>query len=86
MMSSQPGPKKITGDPESEAVERMVATVPQTLHGAAAMLACMRGHFGQGYPMCEENSTMVLLGSVECAVCRAAGLPVPSPVGRISAA
>jgi hypothetical protein len=66
------------GDLESEAVERMVATVPQTLHGAAALLAYVRGHSAQGCPMCEEDSTMVLLGSIECAICRAAGLPVPS--------
>jgi hypothetical protein len=62
------------GDRESDAFERLVATVPQTLHGAAAMLAYVRG---QGCPMCEEDETIALLGSIECAVCRAAGLPMP---------
>jgi len=66
------------GSAERDAVERMVATVPQTLPGAAALLAYVRGHFEEGYPMCDDDGTMALLGSVECVVCRAAGLPVPS--------
>jgi hypothetical protein len=66
------------GNEESDAVARLVATVPQTLHGAAAVLAYVREHFEQGYPMCgEEEETIALLASIECAVCRAAGLPAP---------
>jgi hypothetical protein len=68
------------GNLESDAVERFVTTVPQTLQGAAAMLAYVREHFEQGYPMCgEEEECMALLASIECAVCRAAGLPLPCP-------
>jgi hypothetical protein len=68
------------GNLESDAVARLVATVPQTLRGAAAMLAYVRGHLDQGYPMCgEEEETIALLASIEQAVCRAAGLPVPCP-------
>ena len=67
------------GDRESDAFARLVATVPQTLHGAAAMLAYVRAHCEQGCPMSEEDETIALLGSIECAVCKAAGLPMPCP-------
>ena len=71
------------GNEESGAVARLVATVPQTLHGAAAVLAYVREHLDQGYPMCgEEEETIALLASIECAVCRAAGLPVPPCLAR----
>jgi hypothetical protein len=67
------------GNLESDAVARLVATVPQTLRGAAAMLAYVRGHLDQGYPMCgEEEETIALLASIERAVCQAAGLPCPA--------
>jgi hypothetical protein len=62
------------GDHESDAFAHLVATVPDTLQGAAAMLAYVRE---QGCPMCEEDETMTLLGSLACAICRAAGLPLP---------
>lgn len=62
------------GDFESDAAERMVATVPQTLQGAVAMLAYVRGHFAQGYPICDDDeNTVALLGSVECAIRKAVG-------------
>jgi hypothetical protein len=60
-----------------DATERFVATVPQTLHGAAAALAYVQELYGDGYPMCEEEECMALLASIECAICRAAGLAVP---------
>jgi hypothetical protein len=65
------------GDIESDAFARLVATVPQTLHGAAAMLAYVRAHCEQGCPICEEDETIALLGSIACTICRAAGLPMP---------
>ena len=70
------------GNEESDAVARLVATVPQTLHGAAAMLAYVREHLDQGYPMCEEEEKIALLASIECAVCQAAGLPLPPSPAR----
>jgi hypothetical protein len=60
-----------------DATERFVATVPQTLQGAAAALAYVRELYADGYPMCEEEECMALLASIESAICRAAGLPVP---------
>jgi hypothetical protein len=60
-----------------DATERFVATVPQTLAGAAAALAYVRELYADGYPMCEEEECMALLASTEAAICRAAGLPVP---------
>jgi hypothetical protein len=66
------------GDRESDAFARLVATVPQTLHGAAAVLAYVRAHCEQGCPMSDEDETIALLGSIECAVCKAAGLPCPA--------
>jgi hypothetical protein len=55
----------------NEATERFVATVPQTLHGAAAALAYVRERYDQGYPMCEEEECMTLIASTEQAICRA---------------
>jgi hypothetical protein len=66
------------GDRASEAVARLVATVPDTLSGAATMLAYVREHFEEGFSMCEEEETIALLASVERAVCQAAGLPPPA--------
>jgi hypothetical protein len=66
------------GNLETEAVERLVATIPQTLQGAVAALRYVRERFAQGYPMCEEDDFMALLASIEHAICRAGGLPEPS--------
>jgi len=68
--------EKRFGDLESGAFERIVATVPHTLHGAAAMLAYVRGWLEQGHSIDDEDETITLLASVEQAVCRAAGLPM----------
>jgi hypothetical protein len=56
--------------------ERFVATVPQTLQGAGAALGYVRAHYAQGYPMCEEEECMTLLGSIEQAI--RAGLAAPN--------
>jgi len=64
------------GNLESDAFGALVSTVPQTLPGAAAMLAYVRGRCEEGHPMCDdEDETIALLVSIECAVCKAAGLP-----------
>lgn len=60
-----------------DATERFVATVPQTLQGAAAALAYVRELYADGYPMCEEEECMALFASTEHAICKAAGLAVP---------
>jgi hypothetical protein len=65
------------GDHESDAFESLVATVPHTLHGAAAMLAYVRGWLEQGHSIDDEDETITLLASVEQVVCRASGLPMP---------
>jgi hypothetical protein len=62
------------GDFESDAAARMVATVPQTLQGAAAMLSYVREHFERGDAICDEENAVALLGSVECAIRKAVGL------------
>jgi|ERR1051325_2395941 hypothetical protein len=62
------------GDLESDAMEQLLATVPQTLAGAAAMLAYVRAWLMDGHSIDDEAETITLLASVECAVCRAAGL------------
>jgi hypothetical protein len=64
---------------ESDAIDRLVATVPQTLQGVAAALAYVRERYEQGYPMFEEDTYMEFLASIEHSVCSAAGLPAPSP-------
>jgi hypothetical protein len=61
-----------------DATQRFAATVPTTLQGAAAALAYVRTHSVEGCPMCEEEECKTLLGSVEQAICRAAGLPIPA--------
>jgi hypothetical protein len=66
------------GDILGDATKRFVATIPQTLPGAAAALAYVRQLYSEGYPMCEEEECMMLLASTEHAICRAAGLPVPA--------
>ena len=63
------------GNLESDAFGSLVATVPQTLPGAAAMLAYVRGRCEEDHPMDDEDETIALLVSIECAVCKAAGLP-----------
>jgi hypothetical protein len=64
------------GGIETDATERLVATVPQTLQGAAAALRYIRERFEQGYPMCEEEEYMALLASIEQCLSRAsAALP-----------
>lgn len=65
-----------------QATERFVATVPQTLQGAAAALAYVREHYAQGYPVCEEEECMTLFASIERTICRAAGLPLPATADR----
>jgi hypothetical protein len=65
------------GNLESDAVERLVSTIPQTLQGAAAALAYVRQRYAEGEAMCEEEECMTLLASIEQAICRAAGLAVP---------
>jgi hypothetical protein len=67
------------GQMETDAVARLVATVPQTLPGAAAGLAYVRGHFAHGYPLCDDDGLMALLGGTEEVIRRAAGLPSPVP-------
>lgn len=69
---------------EREAAERFVATIPQTLHGAAAALRYVRERFDEGYPMCEEDGYMTLLASIEQAICRAAGVEMQAEVRRAS--
>jgi hypothetical protein len=64
------------GNLESDAVERFVSTIPQTLQGAATALAYVRERSAEGYPMCEEAECMTLLASIEHAICRAAGITV----------
>jgi hypothetical protein len=61
-----------------DATGRFVATIPQTLQGAAAALAYVRELYAEGYPMCEEEECMALLASIEHAICKAAGLAVPT--------
>jgi hypothetical protein len=58
---------------ESDAVDRLVETVPQTLQGAAAALAYVRERFEQGYPMCEEETSMALIASIEDCLRHAVG-------------
>lgn len=52
--------------------------MPQALPAAAAALAYVRVRYAEGYPMCEEEECMALLASIEQAICRAAGLPIPA--------
>jgi hypothetical protein len=56
------------GNLESNAFETLVATVPQTLPGAAAMLAYVREWLAEGHSMDDEEETITLLASIECAV------------------
>ena len=62
------------GDLESDAFASLAATVPETLSGAAAMLAYVRAWLADGHSIDDEEETITLLASIECAVCRAAGL------------
>jgi len=69
--------EKRFGDLEAGAFESLIATIPQTLAGAAAMLAYVREWLAEGHSMYDEEETITLLASVEQVVCRAAGLPLP---------
>ncbi len=62
------------GDLEDDAMDRLVATVPQTPEGALAMLRYVRERYEQEHTM-EEEELMALLGSIEQAIRREAGLP-----------
>ncbi len=63
---------------ESDAIDRLVVTVPQTMQGVAAALAYVRERYEKGYPMFEEDTYMEFLALIEHTVCCAAGLPAPS--------
>jgi hypothetical protein len=52
------------GDLEADALDHLVATVPQTLHGAAAALRYVRERFEQGHET-EEEVYVALIRSVE---------------------
>jgi hypothetical protein len=65
------------GNLEAGALERLVATSPQTLHGAAAALRYVRERFEQGHET-EEAIYVTLVRSIERAICQAAGLPCPA--------
>jgi len=69
--------EKRVSDLESEAVERFIATVPQTLQGVVAALRYARARHGEEHPMWEDDCATTFLVSIEAAICRAAGLPVP---------
>jgi hypothetical protein len=56
------------GDALGAATERFVATIPDTLQGAAAALAYVRERYAEGYPMCEEEECMTLFASTEAAI------------------
>ena len=60
------------GELEADAMERLLASVPETLEGAIAALRYVRGWFEQGHSL-EEKDYITLIGSVERAICRAAG-------------
>jgi hypothetical protein len=63
-----------------QATERFVATVPDTLQGAAAALAYVREHYAEGYPVCEEEEAIALMASIETAIRRALTLQGSFPV------
>ena len=50
------------------ATERLVATVPATLAGAAAVLAYVRARHAEGDDMCEEENFLALIGATEQAI------------------
>ena len=50
------------------ATERLVATVPVTLEGAAAALAYVRARHAEGDDMCEEENFLALIGATEQAI------------------
>ena len=62
------------GDLEDDAMDCLVATVPQTLEGAITVLRYVRERYEQEHTM-EEEELMTLLGSIEQAIRREAGLP-----------
>ena len=58
-------------DLESDAVERFVATVPQTLQGVAAALRYARARHDEEHPMWDDDCATTFLVSIEVAICRA---------------
>jgi hypothetical protein len=58
-------------DALSESTGHFAATVPGTLAGAAAALVYVREHYDRGYPVCEEEEFITLIGSTEQAIRRA---------------
>jgi hypothetical protein len=65
------------GDLEPGAFERLVATVPLTLSGAAAMLAYVREWLAEGHSVYDEEETITLLVSIEHASARRRDCRVP---------
>jgi hypothetical protein len=60
------------GRAEMNATDRLLATVPETLAGAAATLAYVRVLFERDdYPITEDDGYRTLLASTECAIVRA---------------
>lgn len=51
-----------------KSTRHFAATVPHTLAGAAAALAYVREHYAHGYPVCEEEEFIALIGSTEQAI------------------
>jgi hypothetical protein len=60
------------GELESDAMEHLLASVPQTLDGLVAALRYVRDWFEQGHSL-EEEDYITLIASVERAICPAAG-------------
>jgi hypothetical protein len=63
--------EKRFSDLESDAVERFVATVPQTLHGVVAALRYARARHDEEHPMWDDDCATTFLVSIEVAICRA---------------
>jgi hypothetical protein len=57
---------------EGDALERLVETTPQTLHGAAAVLRYIRERY-EGRHSMDEDDLMTLLASIERAISRPLG-------------
>ena len=53
-------------------MEHLLSTVPQTMDGARAALRYVSDWIEQGHSL-EEEDYVTLIGSVERAICRAAG-------------
>jgi hypothetical protein len=63
--------EKRFSDLESDAVERFVATVPQTLQGVLAALRYARARHDEEHPMWEDDCATTFLVSIDVAICRA---------------